>query len=310
MTSHIEDTSEFQLKTIDGTSLFVRDWPLAGQLSGEQTAPVRHGIVIMHGLGEHCGRYAHVARFFNALGFVVRTYDHRGHGKSGGARGDVPDEEAMLRDARLVVNDFSRQLSAPPLLLGHSMGGLFAARFATAGLAPLRGLILSSPALALRMSAIQLLLLKAATALIPGVGVANGVNTRYLSHDKEVVQAYQNDVLVHPKISARLLGSMLKSIDYAAGHATQLKIPVLMIVAADDRLVDPAGSRRFFAQLPASQATAHFYDGFYHEIFNELDADRVFDDVRAWLDRQGLMPEPASLPGQAYSRPLSQPLSL
>ncbi|HTD04033.1 lysophospholipase [Undibacterium sp.] len=294
MTSHIEDTTEFQLRTIDGTSLFIRDWPLPGQLSCEKTAPVRDGIVIMHGLGEHCGRYAHVARFFNALGFVVRTYDHRGHGKSGGARGDVPDEEAILRDARLVVNDFSRQLSAPPLLLGHSMGGLFAARFATAGLAPLRGLILSSPALALRMSAIQRLLLKAATALIPGVGIGNGLKTRYLSHDKEVVIAYQNDVLVHPKISARLLGSMLKSIAYASEHATRLKIPVLLIVAADDRLVDPAGSRDFFAQLASSVATAHFYEGFYHEIFNELDAGRVFDDARCWLQQQHLMPEAAA----------------
>lgn len=293
MTSHIEDTTEFQLKTIDGTSLFIRDWPLPGQLSGETAAPVRDGIVIMHGLGEHCGRYAHVARFFNALGFVVRTYDHRGHGKSGGARGDVPDEEAILRDARLVMNDFARQLSAPPLLLGHSMGGLFAARFAAAQLAPLRGLILSSPALALRMSTVQRLLLKAATALIPGIGIANGLKTRYLSHDKEVVLAYQNDVLVHAKISARLLGSMLQSIAYVAERAAQLQIPTLLIVAADDRLVDPGGSRHFSAQLASTLATEHFYEGFYHEIFNELDADRVFADVRAWLERQHLMPDSA-----------------
>ncbi|MES2103946.1 MAG: lysophospholipase [Pseudomonadota bacterium] len=295
MTSHIEDTSEFQLRTIDGQSLFVRDWPLPGQMSGEKAAPVRDGILIMHGLGEHCGRYAHVARFFNALGFVVRTYDHRGHGKSGGARGDVPDEETLLRDARLVMNDFARQLSAPPILLGHSMGGLFAARFAAAGLAPLRGLILSSPALALRMSGVQRLLLKAATAMIPGVGIANGLKTRYLSHDKEVVIAYQNDVLVHPKISARLLGSMLNSIAYVAQHAAQLKVPLLLIVAADDRLVDPAGSRHLSTQLTPPQATAHFYDGFYHEIFNEVDAARVFDDVRSWLEQQQLMPESAGV---------------
>lgn len=293
MTSHIEDTSEFHLKTIDGTSLFVRDWPLPGQISGEKAAPVRDGIVIMHGLGEHCGRYAHVARFFNALGFVVRTYDHRGHGKSGGPRGDVPDEEAMLRDARLVMNDFARQLSAPPILLGHSMGGLFAARFAAAGLAPLRALILSSPALALRMSPVQKLMLKAATALIPGVGISNGLKTRYLSHDKEVVIAYQNDVLVHSKISARLLGSMLKSMGYVAGHAAQLKIPTLLVVAVEDRLVDPAGSRNLFANLAPSLASAHFYDGFYHEIFNEVDASRVFDDVHNWLQKQQLMPESA-----------------
>ena len=122
MTGHIENTHEFVLPALDGTALFVRDWPLPAG------SPAHDGVVIMHGLGEHCGRYAHVARFFNALGFAVRTYDHRGHGKSGGARGDVPDQDAMLRDARMVINDFSKQLDASPLLFGHSMGGWVAAK--------------------------------------------------------------------------------------------------------------------------------------------------------------------------------------
>lgn len=284
MTAHIENTREFELHASDGTVLFVRDWPLAN----DQTT--HDGVLIMHGLGEHCGRYAHVARFFNALGFVVRTYDHRGHGRSGGAHGDVPDSEAILRDARLVINDFTRQLHAPPILLGHSMGGLFAARFATAGLAPLRGLILSSPALALRLSPLQSAMHKVASALIPGVGIPNGSQNRYLSHDGEVVQAYENDVLVHPKISARLLNSMLEAMEYAHDHAPHLSIPVLLLVAEDDHLVDPIGSRRFSARLAPAIATTIYYEGFYHEIFNELDATRVFDDVRSWLEQQHFTP--------------------
>ncbi|MDO8651838.1 MAG: lysophospholipase [Undibacterium sp.] len=284
MTGHIENTVEFTLQATDGTSLFVRDWPLSG------TSAANDGVVIMHGLGEHCGRYAHVARFFNTLGFAVRTYDHRGHGKSGGARGDVPDQEAMLRDARLVINDFTRQLHAPPLLLGHSMGGLFAARFATAGLAPLRGLILSSPALALRMSGVQAALLKVATVLLPGVGIPNGLQTRYLSHDGEVVQAYENDPLVHAKISARLLNAMLQAIQYTHDHAPKLTIPVLLLVAEDDHLVDPVGSHRFSARLTPSSSTTIYYEGFYHEIFNELEATRVFDDLRNWLEQQQFTP--------------------
>jgi alpha-beta hydrolase superfamily lysophospholipase len=284
MTGHIENTHEFVLPALDGTALFVRDWPLP------LGSPAHDGVVIMHGLGEHCGRYAHVARFFNALGFAVRTYDHRGHGKSGGARGDVPDQDAMLRDARMVINDFSKQLDAPPLLFGHSMGGLFAARFATEGLAPLRGLILSSPALALRMSAIQAALLKVATVLIPGVGVANGLQTRYLSHDGEVIQAYENDALVHGKISARLLNAMLQAIKYAHEHVQTLTIPVLLLVAQDDQLVDPAGSERFAEKLAPAVSNAIFYPGFYHEIFNELDAARVFDDLRIWLEQQDFTP--------------------
>ena len=280
MTGHIENTLEFQLKATDGTSLFVRDWPLASGLA------VHSGIIIMHGLGEHCGRYAHVARFFNRLGFTVRTYDHRGHGRSGGARGDTPDPEIMLGDARVVINDFAAKLPSPPLLFGHSMGGLFAARFATEGLAPLRGLILSSPALALHMSGIQSFLLKLASSLFPGMGIPNGLQTRYLTHDAEVIEAYENDPLVHGKITANLVNGMLQAIRYAHDHAPQLSIPVLLLVAEDDHLVDPVGSKRFAARLNSSISTAVYYQDFYHEIFNELDAVRVFDDLRQWLEQR------------------------
>ncbi len=298
MTAHVENTKEFELTATDGTALFVRDWPLP--VAKVKTARIDHniaqgaaGVVIMHGLGEHCGRYAHVARFFNALGFTVRTYDHRGHGQSGGPRGDVPDDDAILRDARLVVNDFTRQLHAPPILFGHSMGGLFAARFATAGLAPIHALILSSPALAIRMSGLQSALLKVASILIPGVGLSNGLKSRYLSHDAEVIQAYENDSLVHGKLSARLLNSMLQAMTYAHDHAPHLTIPVLLLVAEDDHLVDPMGSKRFSARLAPDISSAIYYEDFYHEIFNELDATRVFDDLRTWLEQQHLVPDVA-----------------
>ncbi|MDP1976095.1 alpha/beta hydrolase [Undibacterium sp.] len=286
MTSHVENTREFELRTADGKAIFVRDWPLADAVM----ARPQQGIVIMHGLGEHCGRYAHVARFFNALGFVVRTYDHRGHGQSDGGSGDVPDSMCILRDAQMVISDFSQQLAGPPILLGHSMGGLFAARYALEQLTPLRALILSSPALAIRMSSLQHGLLKVASNLIPGVGLPNGLQTRYLSHDGEVVLAYENDALVHSRLSARLLTSMLQAMDYCHAHAAELSMPLLMMVADDDHLVDPAGSRRFLEKLGNDQLSAHFYADFYHEIFNELDATRVFDDLRTWLELQQFTP--------------------
>ncbi len=264
----------------------MRDWPLPAG------APARGGILLMHGLGEHCGRHAHVAQFFNDCGYAVRTYDHRGHGRSGGARGDVPDDEALIRDAKVVLDDFVRQERAAgadsaPLLFGHSMGGLFAARFAASGLAPLRGLILSSPALALPLSAIQKTLLKILGAAAPGLAVPNGLKTRYLSHDPAVAATYSSDPLVHGKISARLLRSMLAAIDFAQARAAALAIPTLMVVAGDDRLVDADGSRAFFPKLAAGLGTLHLYPDFYHEIFNERGAERVFDDVRAWLARHG-----------------------
>jgi alpha-beta hydrolase superfamily lysophospholipase len=267
---------ELSLQAADATPLFVADWPL--------DAGARGGVVIMHGLGEHCGRYAHVARFFNECGWSVRTYDHRGHGRSGGPRGDQPDSDAMLRDAKIVIDDFSHTLAQPPLLLGHSMGGLIAAHYATRGMSPLRGLILSSPALRIRLSGAQKILLKILTAVAPGFGTPNGLDSNYLSHDRKVVDAYNNDPLVHRKTSPRLLNGMLAAIDYSHSHAPALKTRTLLLVAGDDRFVDPAGSEAFFAQLAPGIGTMHRYPGLYHEVFNEIDAQQVFGDLRTWLD--------------------------
>ncbi len=279
---------EHSLSAADGVPLFVADWPTDTVVGG--------GIVLMHGLGEHCGRYAHVARFFNDCGYSVRTYDHRGHGRSGGARGDVPDAETVMQDAMRVIDEFAHQLGAPPLLLGHSMGGTFAAYYATRALSPLGGLILSSPALAITLAAAQKLLLQVLGAIAPGFGIPNGLKSQYLSHRPEVVDAYNNDPLVHAKISARLLRAMLAAIEFAQSHASALGIDTLLLAAGDDHLVDASGSDAFFRKLAPGVGTMHSYPGYYHEIFNEVEADRVFDDIRAWLvqlppSRQALAPK-------------------
>jgi alpha-beta hydrolase superfamily lysophospholipase len=272
---------ELTLQAADGTPLFVTDW--ASDLAEGGNA--QGGVVLMHGLGEHSGRYNHVARFFNDLGFAVRAYDHRGHGRSGGARGDVPDDDRMMSDAKLVVDDFTRQLKAPPLLLGHSMGGLMAARFAAQNVAPLRALILSSPALAISLSGVQKVLLKILSACAPGFGVPNGLEQRYLAHDATVVEAYAKDPLVHGKISARLLQSMLASVRIAHAGAATIRVPTLMIKSGDDHIVDARGSDIFFGLLQPGIATIRNYPQFYHEIFNEAEAHAVFEDVRTWLQQ-------------------------
>jgi alpha-beta hydrolase superfamily lysophospholipase len=288
---------EHMVRATDGTPLFVADWP------AERAQAQHGGIVLMHGLGEYCGRYAHLARFFNQEGWSVRAFDHRGHGRSAGPRGDVPQGDTILHDAKVVVDDFAQHLDVPPLLFGHSMGGLFAARFATGKMSPLRGLILSSPALALFMSDIQKLLLKTLGAVAPGLRVSNGLKSRYLTHDPVAVQAYDKDPLVHSKISARLLNGMLDAIGFSQSHAAVLAIPTLMVVAGDDRLVDVAGSQAFFAQLALGIGTLHLYHDFYHEIFNETDAQGVFRDVAAWLANRQSSPAASRACGHAVTGP-------
>ncbi|MES2760483.1 MAG: lysophospholipase [Pseudomonadota bacterium] len=267
-----------QISAADGTMLFVTDYLLPA-------SQARGSVVVMHGLGEHSGRYRHVAGFLNECGFSVRCYDQRGHGRSQGKRGDVINGNPMLQDAEIVIEDFAARFADPPFLFGHSMGGLFATRFALAHMSPLRGLILSSPALALRVSPFELKMLAVLEKLAPTLGVPNGLNASFLSHDPKSVAAYKADPLVHGRISARLLRSMLSSVEYCAAHAGSLAVRTLMLVAGDDRLVDPEGSKRFFAKAPPGLAQMHVYDGMYHEIFNELDTTRPFADLKAWLEQ-------------------------
>lgn len=296
MTSHVENTEEFFIEASDGTSLFIRDYPLCNWANNELNATLTYapGILIMHGLGEHSGRYVHIAKFFQTLGFRVRSFDQRGHGQSMGARGDVPDNEATVRDIGFVLEDFSAQLDHAPFLFAHSMGGLFATRFALEQTRPLAGLILSSPAYSVKTSRFEKLLFKISSLIIPHLGVGHGTNGRYLSHDHEVVLAYQNDQLVHSRISASLFQSMLTAMRYVKAHAKELPCPLLLLVAGSDLVVNPEGARAFSRQIADSNHAAKsktiFYPDFYHEVFNELEAWRAFDDVRTWLDENNFLP--------------------
>ena len=267
------------LKMRDGTNINCVDYFPA--------SPAHSSIVFMHGLGEHCGRYTHLADYFCTRGFAVRTYDLRGHGKSSGKRGDIPHQDSLLDDAQQVMHDW--QTSCPTsvtrqLLLAHSMGGLFAAKFALSKMCDLHGLILSAPALAIYMNFVERSLLKVLSSVAPSLTLSNGLKTQYLSHDPKVVASYLTDTLVHDRISARLLNSMLTTMHDVFTHASSLDLPTLLLVAGQDKLVDSTGSLRFAQAGPENHLRLCTYENLYHEIFNELDTKAVFDDVGIWLD--------------------------
>ena len=267
------------LKMRDGTNINCVDYFPA--------SPAHSSIVFMHGLGEHCGRYAHLADYFCTRGFAVRTYDLRGHGKSSGKRGDIPHQDSLLDDAQQVMHGW--QASCPTsvtrqLLLGHSMGGLFAAKFALSKMCDLHGLILSAPALAIYMNFVERSLLKVLSSVAPSLTLSNGLKTQYLSHDPKVVASYLADALVHDRISARLLNSMLTTMHDVFTHASSLDLPTLLLVAGQDKLVDSTGSLRFAQDSSETHLRLCTYENLYHEIFNELDTKAVFDDVGIWLD--------------------------
>lgn len=266
----------------DGDNIVIQDWPL------DSRAKLRGVVILVHGLGEHAGRYEHVATQLNSWGFAVRGYDQCGHGESGGPRGGLPTDTRLLDDLADIVDSTRARMpkDTPLIVLGHSMGGLVAARFVSLGLRPIDGLVLSSPALDPGINIVQKLLLAVLPKIMPNLRVGNGVNPHYISHDPAVVAAYMADRQVHDRISGRLgrfiATAGLKVLD----EAPRWSVPTLLLYAGDDRLLNPAGSRRFAMTAPANVVRAICFESLYHEIFNELDARPVFAALGQWLDEK------------------------
>ena len=185
---------------LDGDNIALQDWPLPNDL------PPRGTVLLVHGLGEHAGRHDALAKRLNSWGFAVRGYDQYGHGESGGTRGSIPTPDRLLDDLGDIVDSTRLRMptGAPLILLGHSLGGLVAARFVSLQRRPVEGLVLSSPALDPGLSLVQKLLLAVMPRLAPDFTVANGLSADFLSHDPAVAEAYRNDPLVHSRISGRL----------------------------------------------------------------------------------------------------------
>lgn len=275
--------AESRQRMRDGTELLLRTWLPDPQRFSEPLGTV----LLVHGLAEHAGRYPHVAAALCAMGLRVRAYDHRGHGASGGPRMAVPHPDSYLDDLAEIHDAAVRQWHELPILLGHSMGGLVAARFATARVRPIRALILSSPALALKLSSTMLTLHRVLLALAPRMRVPNPIDARLLSHDPEVARAYRTDPLVQGTITASVLETLVRGMPQAQADAPRLEAPMLMLVGGADRIVDPQGSRTFFDNAPEDLREMAWFETGFHEVFNEAEPLRgqVFAALADWLCR-------------------------
>lgn len=274
------DTTLSTFVASDGDNVAIQDWPL------EQGKSLRGVVLLVHGLGEHAGRYDRLARQLNDWGFAVRGYDQYGHGESGGPRGGLPTDTRLLADLADIVDSTRTRMHAttPLILLGHSMGGLVAARFAALAMRPIEALVLSSPALNPGLNAVQKLLLAVLPKIAPNLRVGNGLDPSLLSHDPAVVAAYRADKLVHDRISGRLARFIAEGGPATVALAATWKVPTLLLYAGSDKLVNPAGSRAFAAKAPKQVVTSVCFDSLYHEIFNELKPRPVFAALQNWLD--------------------------
>ena len=261
----------------DGTRLHYRVW---------EPASARAGVVVVHGLADHSGRYAVLGRALGEHGIVVLAMDLRGHGRSGGPRGHAASFDRLLGD----VIDGAEALRArtgtlPVFVLGHSMGGLITIRCIQEFPDAFHGAILIAPWLgtSMRVPRWKLALAGVLSRLLPALPIPAGIDADALSHDPEVVHAYRADPLVHDRITPRLFTEAQAAMPLCWRRAARIQQAALFLIAGDDRIVDADQARRFAESLPADRTTVRIYDGHFHELLNEPDAERIRSDVREWL---------------------------
>lgn len=244
----------------------------------------RGTLAIVHGYGEHAGRYREFSAWLAGHGWRVVACDLPGHGRSPGRRGHIRRFSDYLSVVEALLAEAQR--AAPVFLLGHSLGGLIAARYLELEPQAASGLILSSPffGLALPVPAWKRALAQMLSRLWPAASLPSGIRPEDLSHDPKVVEAYRRDPLVHRVATARWFTEVLAAQTAALRDAPKLEVPVLIVQGEEDRLAQVAATRAFAAACGSPSLTLKLYGGLYHETLNELDRKRVWQDILAWLE--------------------------
>jgi alpha-beta hydrolase superfamily lysophospholipase len=264
------------VKSADGARLAFRAWPVAG-------APVTFAVI--HGLGEHAGRYERFARGMARYGLGTFAVDLRGHGKSPGQRGYVDSWSQWTDDASAFVAHVEEVAGGEVVPVGHSFGGATVLSTVLAGKLPKsRRFILSSPALKVKVvvPGWKIRLGNASSTMMPRLALDNEVDPKLVSRIPEVVEAYRNDPLVHTKISSRLYVEWQAAARYVLEHAGEISIQFLILAGTDDGLIDPQGSEELHRRS-ASMSELRLLEGRYHEPFNDRDNEEVFALIADWL---------------------------
>jgi alpha-beta hydrolase superfamily lysophospholipase len=262
--------------------IYTRSWPLENP---------RIAIALVHGQGEHIGRYDHLAAWFNAKGVAVYGYDQQGHGKSGGKRGHATDLDSMITDyAAHVQRVRAMHPDIPVFGYAHSMGGQIALNAALKGhLAPyqISGLVATSPwvRLAFEAPAIKIFVGKLLKSILPGFTLPTGLAAGFVSRDPEVVKRYINDPLNHGKVSAAGGMALLEGADYLNTYQGAVPFPILIMHGTADKLTSQKASEELAARL-SGDVTYRAWAGFYHELHNEKEQNEVFEVALAWLEEK------------------------
>lgn len=273
---------EAKLKSKDGLDLFVHGW--------EPDTQPKAVVALIHGLGEHIGRYEHVAQAMTGAGYALVGFDLRGHGKSGGTRGHFPSLDAVMQDIKDFFNFLTtRYPSLPQFLYGHSLGGLLVLTYALKNKTSLKGVVATGAGLRspIHEQKMKILMAKVLGSLAPSALIASGLETAAISRDPKIVDIYTHDPLVHDRISLAFGKAGLDATDYVWKHAEEFSVPLLIMHGSADRIAYPHGSEDFskLASRNNRDITLKLWEGLYHEVHNDPEKEQVIQFMIDWLDR-------------------------
>ena len=243
-------------------------------------------VCLVHGLGEHIGRYVDTARVLTEAGYVLSGFDMRGHGKSEGKRGHTPSYDALMGDISLLIGESSRRFPNKQIFLfGHSLGGNLVLNYALRRGDHLQGVIATSPdlRLAFKPPVWKLFLANLMNHIWPSMHQSTGLDTDALSRIPEVVDAYKNDPLVHNFITPRMFVRMTEAGDRALKNAARFPCALLLMHGSGDRITSPEASREF-AEKAGRRCSFKLWEGLFHEIHNEPEKKMVLEYMKNWLN--------------------------
>ncbi len=242
-------------------------------------------IIMVHGLGEHIRRYSGWSGLFNEAMAGMVGVDLPGHGQSDGKRGHIRSYAITDEMIDSLLDQCRKTFPGIPLFLyGHSLGGGMVLDYMLRKNPPVKGAIVTSPWLKLSFEPekSKIRLAGIMKNILPSLVQSSGLVVDHLSRDREVVEKYKNDPLVHGLISVSLFHSAMTAASRSLHNASSLKKPLLLMHGTDDRICSSEGSREFAEKTPLAEL--RLWEGAYHELHNDLCRHEVFDAIRNWLE--------------------------
>lgn len=265
--------------------------------STNQQTTIKGVLALVHGLGEHSGRYCNVVHALTAAGYAVFAFDNQGHGKSEGQRGHINRWQDYRDNTQTFLQLVRRQEPTVPLfVMGHSLGGLIVldcvlrnSQTAAFKALAISGLAISAPPIEPcggTANQIRIVLARLLSGIFPRLSLKMGLDECGLSRDQEVADKIAEDPLIHPYVTLRWGSETLKTIDWVKAHIEKLRLPILLTHGEADPIIAPTGSQEIFQRIQTPNKTLTIYPGSYHEPHNDLDSKVVVADLVNWLNNR------------------------